>query len=364
MNMNKQRTRFALLLFALAAGMLLCAAARTAAQGPVGYFPDFIQLALNPAVGDKTGDVAVDKIGNVYVLVKSGPNVQIWKFSPAGEGPVVFAVLGTGVAYGLAVDANGDLYATKGGSPADRGVYQVERDGTVMKLPGTEQIVWPNALAFDQRGNLYVTESYSAPPPALSPGGIWRIPPGGAAELWLRHPLLDGNGRVQGPGGPVGANGISYYLGDLYVANTDQGSIVRIPVLPNGSPGEPEVWATLKEVPESPLAGYPNGVGGDGLALDVHGNVYVAVVTRLAVVRINAGDLSQETLGVYTFLPNVPFFAKLDTPNSLAFGTGKGGRQHLFVTNLGRMALLAPGLSWPGPGLLKIWAGVAGLPLP
>lgn len=293
-----------------------------------------------------------------------GRCVTTWPRASRGDGPVVFAELGTGVGYGLATDTDGGLYATKGGSPADQGVYQVERDGTVVKLPGTEQIGWPNALAFDQRGNLYVTESYSVPAPPISPGGIWRIPKGGAAELWLRHPLLDGTGRVQGPAGPVGANGIAFYLGDLYVANTDQGTIVRIPVLPHGDAGEPEVWATLQEVPESPLAGFPNGVGGDGLAVDVHGNVYVAVVTRLAVVRIDATDRSQETLGVYTFLPEVPFLAPLDTPNGLAFGTGKGGRQYLFVANLGRMALLVPGLPWPGPGIVKLWAGVPGSPLP
>jgi len=115
-------------------------------------------------------------------------------------------------------------------------------------------------------------------------------------------------------------------------------------------------------VQESPLAG-KLPLAGDGLALDVHGNVYVAMVTRAAVVRINAEDLSQETIAAFLFDQNAPLFAPLDTPNSLAFGTGKGGRQSLFITNLGlRKANFGP--PWPGRGLVKIEAGVPGLPLP
>jgi sugar lactone lactonase YvrE len=54
-----------------------------------------------------------------------GARVNIWKFSPAGE-PSFVADIGTGVAYGLVVDANGDIYAAITGT--DRGVYRVGRD--------------------------------------------------------------------------------------------------------------------------------------------------------------------------------------------------------------------------------------------
>ncbi len=45
-----------------------------------------------------------------------------------------------------------------------------------------------------------------------------------------------------------------------------------------------------------------------------------AVVSRVALVRINAEDLSQETIGTYSFKPNEPLLAPFDMPNSLAFG--------------------------------------------
>ena len=353
MNTYRESKRFVLRLFGLAVAVLLCLSTWAAAGGPVADFPGFIPFAVQ-----KTGDVAVDKIGNVYVNVTLGTSVYIRKFNPDGD----FSgdtYIGTGTAYGLAVDANGDIYAAITGPY--RGVYRVDHHGIVLRLPGTEHIFWANALAFDPRGNLYVTESSSDSVGAL--GGIWRIPPKGDAERLLQHELLTGTGALQGPANPIGANGIAYFHGNLYVVNTDKALIVQVPIRPDGSLGQPEVWNQLKEVTGSPLAGSPFPLAGDGMALDVHGNVYVAMVTRLAVVKINAEDLSQETIAVLGSDPKLTF-ALLDMPNSLGFGTGKGERQSLFITNLGTMKNYIPTLSWPGPGLVKIEAGVPGLPLP
>jgi hypothetical protein len=143
--------------------------------------------------------------------------------------------------------------------------------------------------------------------------------------------------------------------------------VLRIPVLEDGSRGEPDVWS-LQPVPESPLRPYFPPMG-DGVVLDVHGNLYVAVLTHSAVVRINPEDLCQETVAVFTGVSPVgaPPDAPLDFPASLFFGTGKGERQNLFVTTLGNGRLLPPPLNqlfpWFGPGLVKIDAGVPGEPL-
>ncbi len=140
--------------------------------------------------------------------------------------------------------------------------------------------------------------------------------------------------------------------------NTDKALVVRIPVLPDGTPGEAEVWKNVQDVPESIFYQSPFfPLQLDGLALDVHGNVYIVVPSRLAVVRINAADRSQETFAVF---PEVP----LDAPFSLAFGAGMGERENLFITNSGLVGALVPSVPWPGPGLVKIEVGIPGLPLP
>jgi sugar lactone lactonase YvrE len=329
-------------------------------------FPEFIPL--NAPLGEYPEGVAVDKAGNVFLSIgaTTGPRGAILKITPSLEKSVLVD-FGTPGALGLAVDADGDVYVARSIAP-NNGVYRVDRHGRAVRLPGTEQIVFPNALAFDHRGNLYVTETFSFDPPLVpyehgfapefGRGGIWKVPRRGAARLWLRDDLLTGLGPTLFPF-PVGANGIAFYHGDLYVINTDQALVVRVPVCPNGQPGQPEVWKQVEDVPESIF--YQNPfipLMLDGLALDVHGNVCIAVPSRGAIVRINADDLSQETLAAF---PGSPL---LDAPLSLAFGTAKGERSSLFISNGGLSEGIVPGLPWAGPGLLKIQVGIPGLPLP
>ena len=327
------------------------------AAPPTDAFPSF-----TPMPGVTPEGVAVDRIGQVYVSVRDGDQGWIWRFSATGEGGP-FLHLGTASIGGLAFSTHGDLYAAMATGP-DQGVYRISRNGNVERLPGSDAIVFANALAFDRRGTLYVTESFSLDPSgAYGDGGLWRILPEGDAELWLRDPLLTGIGAVLGF--PGGANGIACYHRDLYVVNTDKGFVVRVPIAVDGSPGQPEVWAVLQEVDGSPLAGSPFPLMGDGLSLDVYGNVYVAVISRAAIVRIDAADGTQSTVAMLAFAPDAPApLAPLDAPASIAFGTAKGGRDDLFVTNLGWMANLVPGPPWPGPGLVRVPAGAPGLPLP
>ena len=338
---------------------LLLAGSSSFIQGSAGVFPGFIAM---PDVTPR--GVAVDKVGNVFVSVgdvSTGAEViHVRKYAPDGE--LLFSVeIGQGTIGGLMTSANGDLYVAVAAGAA-RGVYRLDREGQIELLPGSDDIFFANGLAFDNVGTLYVTESVS---PASTPpgqGGIWRIPRGGEAALCVRGALLTGTGALAQPV-PMGANGIAYYQGDLYVTNTERGTVVRVAVWPDGSVGVPELWTTLAEVPESPLYGAPTAPMGDGIAVDVHGDLYVAVLTRSAIVRLNLMDKSQTTVAAFRVSTSLPKYAKLDFPASIFFGTGKGERESLFVTNLGMGKIRVPPLPWAGPGLVKIDAGVAGWPL-
>jgi sugar lactone lactonase YvrE len=357
--MEKRRSKIAgrwwLLLLPIAVFVVAGQTGGASAAAKAGEFPAFI-----PMPGVTPSGLAVDKVGNVYVSIRETIGGvlygKIWKYTPAGE-QSLFAEIGQAEIYGLAVTANGDLYAAMARVGPDKGVYRVDRKGQIELLPGSDQIVFANALAFDDQGTLYITESHSVTQSAYGQGGIWRIPRGGQAELWMRHALLTG---INVLGYPIGANGIAFYHKDLYVTNCFPGRVLRIAVQKDGSAGEPEVWATLNPVPESPSALPPMA---DDIRFDVHGNVYVAVVSQSAVVRINALDKSQETIAAFRDPDSLPLYAPLDFSASLAFGTGKGERQNLFVTNLGMGKRFAPLLPWPGPGLVKIDAGAPGDPL-
>jgi gluconolactonase len=92
----------------------------------------------------------------------------------------------------------------------------------------------------------------------------------------------------------------------------------------------------------------------DGIALDVHGNVYVLLVLQNKLVRIDPEDGTTTTL--------LTEEDGLWNPASLAFGTSKGERESLFIANY---AVIPPEpANSLGPAVLKYKVGVPGLPLP
>lgn len=325
----------------------------SAAVATAPEFPDFIPF--DPSLGEFPEGVAVDKTGNVYVsLDELG---QVWKFTPTGERSLLVD-FGSPGGLGLAVDAIGNVYVAREGP--GNGVYVIDQSGNARLVPGTDAIVFPNSLAFDKRGNLYITETFSfdAPltefpgcdigaGPFFGPGGIWVVPRGGEAQVLLRHELLTGLCLPNPIPFPIGANGIAYRQGALYVTNTERGLVIRIPVDGKGDAGIPEVLATVSD-PIDPDFGPP---ALDGLALDVHGDIYVPVINQSRIVRVEAdGGTIEQVAGPGD---------GLDFPASLAFGTGKGERQSMFVTNF---AIGPPGGA--GPGILKLDIGTPGQPLP
>jgi sugar lactone lactonase YvrE len=288
-----------------------------------------VVVDFDPALGEHTEGVAVDKRGDVFVSVT--PLGQIRKYEPDGSEiqrvQVVPAGSGIGLA-GLAVDAPGNLYvAAVTFSPSTQGVYKVARDGSFMRLPGTGAIGFANGLTFDKRGNLYVTDT--------ARGAVWRVPAdGGPAAVWYESPLLQGTGAFDF-GVPLGANGIAYRQGELVVGNTERARLVRIAIEPDGSAGAVAV-----------LAEDPRLLGVDGLAVDVHGNVWAAVIAQNTIVRVSPS-------GAITTVATAA--DGLDWASSIAFG--KNG--DLWAVNY---AIGPPG--GPGPALLRLAVGVKGQPVP
>ena len=300
-------------------------------------------IAFNAAQLELPEGISIDKPGNLYVSLGppgfvGGGYGALWKISPDGSEVTELVEYPAGPApAGMVVDASGNVYfALPDPDGTMGGVYHVSDDGSIHRLPGTEQMIVPNGLAFDKQGNLFVSDS------AL--GIIWRIPSGGAspAEVWLQDELVAGCTPAD-----FGANGIAFWKGDLLVANTGRGALVHVPVMPDGSPGEPTLVA-------GNLDCAPEGLFGmDGIALDVHGNVYALLVLQNKLVRINPDD------GSYTVL--LTDEDGLWHPASIAFGTGKGSRESIFITNY---AVIPPGSDLFGPAVLEYHVGEPGLPLP
>ena len=333
--MKKAYVVLAVLVFAFAVAYVGIQAKSNGQLEAVKYF--------NPEMGELPEGITIDKAGNMYISLgppffAGGGYGAVWKLSPDGTETTALAEYPDGPApAGLAVDAPGNVYfALPEPGNANAGVYRLTSDGDPERLPGTENIIVPNGLALDKQGNLFVSDS------AL--GVVWRIPSDGSApaEIWLQHELVAGCTPED-----FGANGVAFWKGDLYVANTGRGALVHVPILTGGSPGEPSIVAGNIDCEPEGLFGM------DGIALDVHGNVYALLVLQNKLVRIDPTD------GTFTVLLTEE--DGLWNPASIAFGTGKGERESIFITNY---AVIPPGSDTFGPAVLKYDVGVPGLPLP
>ncbi len=232
---------------------------------------------------------------------------------------------------GMAFDAAGNLFVAStrnnpGATKVVPAIYKIPPtiDGGAVDRPFATDpnMVFPNGVAFDSRGTLYVTDS------AL--GVVFAVSPEGKVSTWATGQALSGSPPCPGPlPFPMGANGIVMTPGNVFVANTAKGSVVRISILPDGSAG---AQTTLFEDCRY--------VGLDGLARASDGSLWIA--QNGAPGRIlratEAGDVSVVHAG-----------APLDGPASLAFETSGNS---LLVTNAAFFSVAADSGA-PAPSLLR-----------
>jgi sugar lactone lactonase YvrE len=290
-------------------------------------------ITFDASLGELPEGVAADRDGNLYVSMPALGHVR--RIAPDGT-QALLAAVGVGV-LGLAVDRKGTVYAAVASfDPATHGVWRIGATAAAARLPGSWNVLFPNAITMaPEQDVLYVTDTFR--------GAVWRIASDGAAELWIEDELLEGTGVIRADGLPLGANGIAYVRRTLFVANTDKGLIVRIPVRPDGGPGEPTLFAAA-----------PALFSVDGLAADATGNLYAAVIGQHRVVRISRDGK--------TLTPLATAADGLDCPASIAFG--RLGADHLstFVTNFTIPNCPPPGSPRPGPALVRIPVGLPGAP--
>ena len=295
-----------------------------------------VLVSFDESAGQNTEGMAIDRVGGIYVSVS--PLGDLWRIPPGSTQPQPFGHVDGIVPgrdfgmLGLAVDVFGNVYAAvQSANPDAVGVWRFDRGtGNATRLPGTESIAIPNGLAFDKQMNLYVTDSFT--------GAIWRIPWGGSAQVWLQDPALTGDGSL---GLFLGANGIAYRNGLFTVTNTERRTVLQIPKI-GGLPG-----------PISVLTNLPPGDNPDGVAMDVHGDAFIAMNLQNAIGEVHPdGSLNVVASG-----------DPLDFPSSIAFGTARGGRTKLFGVNfsIGELFGLPPGF---GPAVFWLDADVPGMPVP
>jgi len=141
------------------------------------------------------------------------------------------AASGLNAVSGIVRAPDGTLYVNYAGG-AESGIWKIGQDGTAEQVVALPETKFLNGLALDPRsGALFATDS--------AVGTIWRVwPRTGRADLWATGAELQ-----PGTGG-LGANGLKVHNGSVWVSNTDKGTLLRIPIRPDGKAGPAVVAAT------------------------------------------------------------------------------------------------------------------------
>lgn len=236
---------------------------------------------------------------------------------------------GEGFMTGLEWGEDGLYVGLASFDPDTHGIWWVSSDGSqVMRWIAFETTTLPNALKF-WNGYLYVTDSIG--------GAIWRINSQGQVTQWVQSPLLLGDADISPVPIPIGANGLVIEGGMAYVANSNFGRIVRIPIQSNGTAGPPVVHAQGADlVGADGLAGVPGAAGT---------TLYVAVNAQDAFARVapNGAVTTIAQGGV------------LQTPASIVYSRGT-----LYLTNM----TLFEDEAVRQPGILALLIGAAPAQVP
>lgn len=226
----------------LAAGSLVAVGATPASAVSFPLCGARIVQHFDLAKGQTPESIVLSPDGSAHVAFAKAR--QIAEISPTGvirvlatlpapaDGGVNTPALGFPLTVGIDRAPDGTLFFLYATGTADlTGVWSLSPGGTPRRIAPLPATSLSNGLALDQRTRtLYVADST---------GVVWRVPTtgAGAAAVWSSDGEL-------APAGFLGANGLKFRDGAVWVTNLDRGTLLRIPVRANGNAGPAQVTAT------------------------------------------------------------------------------------------------------------------------
>jgi sugar lactone lactonase YvrE len=232
-------------------------------------------IALEPG---GAADLTFALIGQVARVTPGGHLTTLATLppAPAGAGAPVIGVPVTG---GIVRAPDGTRFVNYSTGTADlTGIWAFRPGGTPTRIAALPATSFANGLARAADGTLYVADS--------AQGAVWRVRPGGAPAVWASGPQL-------APAGFLGANGIKTGDGAVWVTNTDQGTLLRIPIGRHGAAGPVKAVATgLAGIDDFTFAGHGEFLAAINAASEL---VRIRPDGTHTVVLTSAGGLSNPT---------------------------------------------------------------------
>lgn len=189
-------------------------------------------IALEP---DGSADLTLALAGQIARVTPDG-RTRVLATLPAVADPAT-PLVHSAVVTGIARAHDGTLYVDYATGTSATGIWRLAPAGgapqLIAALPADGL---PNGLALDERrGVLYAADS--------AHGTVWSVPQaGGTATKWATGTALAPLSTPSASG--FGANGVKVHRGAVWVSNTDRGTLLRLPVGPDGAAGPVETHAT------------------------------------------------------------------------------------------------------------------------
>ena len=264
--------------------------------------PAGVEVGLRVQLPDAPESVAFGPGGRLFATLYD--DAAVVEILPGGSFRTVATLPGrsdsvVGHALGIASGPDGKLYvayrqrssrdaddfrdpnhpACRDATILHSGVYRVDPDSGAVEVLATRAEGWPvcfpNGIAVDARGDVYVADFTYA--------GIWRLRPGEAPELWSDHPLLN---WAPAPWSlaPFGVNAIALDAGGGAIVAGTVGTprVLRIRIGKDGRATEPEIIQS-------------DGGPTDGVAVASDGTVFTSEIARNEIWALSA-DGSQRYL--------------------------------------------------------------------
>jgi streptogramin lyase len=222
---------------ALAASLMAAISPAAATASTVTVSNPRIVAHFDLAAGQTPEDVVVEPDGSADISLsvadeavrvgRDGTTRLLGQLPKTGACPQSSAALSLGIARAK----DGTVFLVDCAGSADTGVWRLSPGRAPVQIAALPPNGFPNDMVLDEsHGQLYIADSALAT--------VWRVPiHGGAPVAWVSDASL---ARVSF----IGANGIAVHDDAVWVSNTDKGTIVRIPIRPDGTAGQAQIVVT------------------------------------------------------------------------------------------------------------------------